>query len=141
MMVAGAAILAACVPQTHVEGQRIRASAETVVERVDVTGGLHDRAPRWFKDYWAEYLVRVRGSYAVMALDRKLRAAHYVYCPGACTNLIGGQHQSWKDVNYKHGALKACRETVREEFPAEKPACSIYAVRDKIVWKGALPWE
>ena len=42
LVAAAMLVVVACAPQTHVEGQRIRATAETVVERVDVTGGLHN---------------------------------------------------------------------------------------------------
>ena len=55
--------------------------------------------------------------------------------------LSPSMHKSWKDVHYKHWTLKQCRELVRKHCPGRKPDCAIYAIRDKIVWKGALPWE
>ena len=65
-----------------------------------------------------------------------------VYCSGGgCHTLEGSQGGSWKDLNYKHGALDLCRQNVRESFPAYKPNCAIYAIKDTIVWKGRFPWE
>ena len=141
-VLAGVFLAAGCVTTGEIEGHKIRPGTENVrQEPVPVYNQALADAPSWFKEYWAEYLGEVRGSYAVMAVDRRLRAAHYIYCPGPCPDLIGAQHQSWKAVNYKHAALKACRKAVREDFPAEKPACATFAISDKIVWKGPLPWE
>ena len=110
--------------------------------RLDRADQLHRNAPAWFKNYWQQYLGDAAG-YAVMAVDRKGRGAAYYYCSDAgCHNLVGaGQHRSWKDVNYKHAALKRCRGHVRQNHPTEKPDCAVYAVRDTIVWEGPVPWE
>ena len=143
IMAAAALALAACTTSNTIEGQRVRAVAETVTERVEVTGGLHDRAPTWFKNYWREYLARAAGGYATMAVDRKARGLFYVYCSdGGCSQMRhDASSRSFIDVNYKHGALKGCRENVRHNHPAEKPDCAIYAINNKIVWKGRMPWE
>ena len=138
-----AMLVTACVSTGEIEGHKVRATAQNSVVQTTVTDtGIHAGAPQWFRDYFGEYLARVPGSYVVMAIDRKLRGAFYVYCAGGgCHELITGQHRSFKDVQYKHRALEGCREQVRREFPAEKPACAIYAIRDKIVWEGLMPWE
>ena len=105
------------------------------------TAQAHRHAPQWFLNYWQKYLVHTDRRYGVLALDRKGRAATYRYCESRCHVLGGKQRQSWKDVEYKHKALEDCRNHLRSEFPAEKPDCAIYAVRDEIVWKGVLPWD
>ena len=143
-VLAVALLAAACVNTGEIEGHKIRATDATTITQTAVTHtGIHADAPQWFKDYWVEYLGLVQGGYGTMAVDRKLRGVAAGYCrsSGRCQQLISRQYQSWKDVNYKHRALKACRENVRENYPAAKPACAIYAIRDKIVWKGPLPWE
>lgn len=77
-----------------------------------------------------------------MALDRNLHGGASIFCQGAtCHLLVGGQNRSFKDVHYKHEALEQCRERVRENFPGERPDCSIFAIGDTIVWEGPLPWE
>ena len=143
-VLAVASLAAACVNTGEIEGHKIRATDATTITQTTVTHtGIHADAPQWFKDYWVEFLDHGQAGYAVMAVDRRLRGASYVYCrSGGCQQLRGaGAHKGWKDVNYKHGALKGCRENVRENYPAAKPACAIYAISDKIVWKGPLPWE
>lgn len=142
-VLAGAFLAAACTTTDTIEGQKIRASAQTVVETVEVTGGLHDKAPQWFKDYWREYMQRAAGGYATMAMDRQLRGVQYVYCPTApCRQMRHDPRaRTFLQVEYKHGALKGCRAVVRENFPAAKPRCAIYAINEKIVWKGPLPWK
>lgn len=135
--------LAACTTSNTVEGQRVRAVAETVTERVEVSGGFHARAPQWFKDYWRAYLAHAEGGYATMAVDRNARGAFYVYCGpgGGCAQMRNNAStRSFTDVSYKHRALKECRAHVRREFPTVKPECAIYAINNKIVWKGRLPW-
>ncbi len=129
---ATALALAACVNTGEIEGHKVRGTAEPPAETVS-ENYLHRAAPQWFKDYWAKYLRHAHG-YSVMAVDRNARGAFYVYCSSACQNLTGSTFQSWKDVNYKHEALEKCREWVRKEFPAAKPNCAIYAIKDKIVW-------
>lgn len=143
-VLAGAFLAAACTTTGEIEGHKVRATGATTVTQTTVTHtGIHASAPQWFKDYWLEFLARGRGGYAVMAVDRRLRGAFYVYCTGGgCQQLRGaGAHRGWKAVNYKHGALKGCREQVRNEYPAVKPACAVYAITNKIVWKGSMPWE
>ena len=48
---------------------------------------------------------------------------------------------SREDVQYVHRALKLCRAGVAKAHPAARPACALYAIKDKIVWQGPLPWE
>ena len=143
LIVLVAIVLAACGATTKIDGHKIRATASSVVERDVVTDGLHERAPAWFKEYWRGFLRRAEGGYAVMALDRNGRGAHYVFCAGSgeCSRLNTATARSWADVHYKHGSLKGCRAQVREEFPTAKPDCAIYAINNKIVWQGVLPWE
>ena len=78
-----------------------------------------------------------------MAFDRNGRGAYYVFCAGSgeCNRLNTATARSWVDVNYKHRSLKGCRAQVRKEFPTAKPDCAIYAINNKIVWQGPLPWE
>ena len=105
---------------------------------------LRSIAPDWFHQVWEQYAGLVKNSYGVMAVDRNLRGMGSIYCgpSGGCRELAAaGQNRTFKDVHYKHAAIKRCREIVRREFPAEKPACAIFAIKDKIVWKGRLPWE
>lgn len=127
--VTAALVLAACV--TTKEAQQRAQHAEQ----------LHAGAPAWFRNYWREYLEDAVG-YAVMAIDRRGRGASYYYCTsGDCHNAALPQVKSFLDVHYTHAALNQCREQVRQNHPLEKPDCAVYAVKDKIVWKGALPWE
>ena len=80
--------------------------------------------------------------YAVLAVDRSGRGWGYVYCSGGdCHMLNSSQHGSFKDVQYKRRALNLCRQNVRDNVPAEKPSCAIYAIKDKIVWEGRFPWK
>ena len=103
---------------------------------------LHANAPQWFKDGWKRYLNDANGQYAVLAIDRNARGWGYVYCRAAdCHRLQGAQHKSHKDLRYKHQSLELCRENVREYYPAHRPDCAIYAVENKIVWEGPMPWE
>ena len=90
-----------------------------------------------------KYLQRAKGGYATMAADRRLRGVQYVYCPTApCRQMRNNPRaRSFLDVQYKHKALKGCRAFVRENYPAAKPKCAIYAINENIVWKGPLPWE
>ena len=130
-----AAALAACTPPTHVEGHKIRATAATA----DV---LHEGAPAWFTEWWGDYLHRARGGHAVLALDRNGRGGWYVYCgTGGCHLLDDIWAGPIKDVHYEHRALKLCRAGVAKAHPAARPACALYAIKDKIVWRGPLPWE
>lgn len=135
--------LAACVTSNTIEGHQVRATAETVTERVEVTGGVHDRAPAWFKDYWKKYLRHAGGGYGTLAVDRNGLGASYVYCSGSsgCMNNNASWARSFTDVNYKHRALKQCDEHVRNTYPTRKPDCAIYAINNKIVWTGKLPWN
>lgn len=103
---------------------------------------LHSRAPRWFRDGWNRYLRDADGRYAVLAVDRNARGWGYVFCRAAdCHLLEGNQHRSHKDLRYRRAALELCRKNVREHQPAHRPDCAVYAIKDKIVWKGPMPWE
>ena len=142
--VVGVALLAAaCVSTGEVDGYKIRAKGATTVTQTRVTHtGIHASAPRWFKDGWRHYLTTANDRYAVLAVDRNARGWGFVYCRASdCYLLEGAGHESWKDVRYKHKALNLCRENVKEYYPAYRPKCAIYAIGDKIVWKGPLPWE
>ncbi|MDE0387446.1 MAG: hypothetical protein OXI75_01995 [Rhodospirillales bacterium] len=44
------------------------------------------------------------------------------------------------DVHYTYRALERCREAVAEAHPADRPDCALYAIKDKIIWQGPLPW-
>ena len=136
--------LGACTTTGEIEGHKVRATGETsVVKTKVIQPDVHRRAPQWFKDYWAQYLGHLQQGYAVMAVDRRLRGMQYVYCGDPqCYQLRGaGQHRGWKDVQYRRRALNECREIVQRDYPSEKPACAVYAIGNKIVWKGQLPWE
>ena len=105
------------------------------------SGNLHAGAPQWFRDGWRRYLNDADGRYAVLAVDRNARGWGYVYCRAAdCHVLEGARNKSWKDTQYKHKALELCRENVREYAPAHRPNCAVYAIKDKIVWRGKMPW-
>lgn len=143
MIAIGVAMLvAACVSTGEIDGHRIRGTAAPPVEQPMVANDLHQDAPAWFIDGWHRYLDDADGRYAVLAVDRNGRGWGYVYCAsGGCQTLDGAQNKSWKDLKYHHGALDFCRKNVRENFPAYKPNCAIYAIKDKIVWEGRFPWE
>ena len=49
--------------------------------------------------------------------------------------------RSVRDVHYTHRALERCRTRIGEADPAARPDCALYAIRNKIVWQGPLPWE
>lgn len=130
-----AAVLAACSPATHVDGHKIRAGAESAE-------ALHDGAPAWFTAWWGDYRRHARNGYAVLALDRSGQGGWYVYCGTiGCHVLDHVSVGSIRDVHYKYPALEHCREAVEKAVPATAPDCAIYAIRDKIVWQGPLPWE
>ena len=135
-------VLAACETGTQIEGHKIRATAGAVTKTVAVSDGVHEHAPAWFKGEWREYLRRIEGSYGVLALDTQARGSWYIYCNvgPACRTLDLGSAKSFSEVNYKHGALKGCRARVRRNHPTVVPDCSIYAIKDKIVWKHEFPW-
>ena len=134
--------LAACTTSNTIDGHQVRGTVEPANVQMTDAHGLHANAPQWFKDYWAKYLRQAQG-YGVLAVDRNGRGASYYYClPGSgCHNLAGNQHKSAKDVRYTHAALQRCNKFVRENYPAAKPDCAVYAIRDKIVWKGPFPWH
>ena len=130
-----AAVLAACAPPTHIEGQKIRATAATA-------DALHAGAPPWFTAWWGDYLGHARRGYAVLALDRNGQGGWYVFCgTTGCRVLDHVLVQSIRDVHYKFPALAHCREGIAKAGSATGPDCAIYAIRDKIVWQGPLPWQ
>ena len=134
-VVLAATALAACTPPTHIEGHKIRATAASA-------GALHQGAPAWFTAWWGDYLRHAQGRYAVLALDRNGRGGWYVYCgAGGCHLLDHIRARPIKDVQYEHRALERCREAVAKVHPATRPACALYAIKNKIVWQGPLPWE
>ena len=130
-----AVVLAACTAPTHIEGQRIRATA-------DSADALHAGAPAWFTAWWGDYLSQARSGYAVLALDRGGGGGWYVYCGTlACHVLDHVSVRPIRDVHYRFPALEHCREAVAKAHPAARPDCAVYAIRDRIVWQGPLPWE
>ena len=141
-MAAAALALAACTSTNTIDGHQLRGTAEP--PQVSVVTGLHADAPQWFKDRWRRYLELWDGSYAVLAADRNGRGTGYVYCDPGAGGLCDSHHRwsaAFKDVYYKRGALKYCVQDVRNNFPASKPDCALYAIGDKIVWEGRMPWE
>ena len=130
-----AAVLAACTPPTHVEGYKIRATAASA-------DALHRGAPSWFMAWWSDYLRLVPGGYGVLALDRNGQGGWYVYCGALGCHVLDNMFaRGVRDVHYKHRALERCREGLAGARPAARPDCAIYAIKDKIVWQGPLPWE
>ena len=122
------------------------AGCTTAKERqagIDRAERIHQNAPQWFQDAWRRYLEHAeRGGFAVLAMDKKALGWGYVYCVGGgCNSNILPQARSFIEVNYKHGALKNCRANVRRKKPAAKPDCAIFAIKDEIVWQGAMPWS
>ena len=135
IVVLAAAMLAACAAPTHIEGHRIRTTAESAND-------LHAEAPAWFEAWWGDYLHHARRGYAVLALDRNGQGGWYVFCgTTGCHVLDHVSVQSIRDVHYKYPALKRCREGIAKAGSATAPDCAIYAIRDRIVWQGPLPWE
>ena len=133
-------LMAACTTTGEIEGHKVRGTAEAPVQQAAATD-LHANAPQWFKDTWRQYRDRA-AAYGVLYLDRNNRGAGYVWClGGGCQRLKGNQYQSTKAIQYHHRARESCETHVRENFPAEKPDCALYAISDKIVWKGEMPWE
>ena len=125
-------------PQVQAKIRKLRAE----LAASENPGNLHAGAPQWFRDGWRRYLNDADGRYAVLAVDRNARGWGYVYCRGAgCHQLEGARNRSWKDVEYTNRALESCRENVREYSLAHRPECAIYAIKDKIVWEGPMPWE
>ena len=135
------AALAACTAPTHVESLQIRADAGSAGGQAALAQGLHAGAPAWFSPWWHDYLHRAQAGYAVLALDRNGRGGWYVYCATAGCHLLDHPwSRSIKDVYYKHRALERCRARIAHVHPAARPACALYAIRDKIVWQGRPPW-
>lgn len=117
---AGVLALAACTTTGEIEGTRC-------VGRLSLSS-CRPRMPTAFTPR------RRRGS--------RRRGAGWEYCTGpSCARLKGNEHRSWKAVRYHHRARELCKTQVRENFPAVKPDCALYAVTDKIVWNGRMPWE
>lgn len=101
---------------------------------------IHAGAPEFVRLNWDLYLTQAQGRYGILALDEKVRGMGWIYCVGACHRLLGDQNPGFK-AGWMARALEQCQKVVRRDFPAEKPDCAIYAIRDQIVWEGALPWE
>ena len=99
---------------------------------------LHENAPQWWKGTWEDYLKKsASGGFAVLALDRNLNGAAFFYCVRYCGNHpIGGA----AILEWRAKALQHCRQDVRNNVPGKKPDYAVYAVEDKIVWTGPLPW-
>ena len=129
------AVLAACAAPTQIDGHKIRASAASADD-------LHQGAPAWFTALWGDYLRHARGGYAVLALDRNGQGGWYVHCATAgCHILDSIWVRSVRDVHYTYPALEHCRDGIAKTVPAIGPDCALYAIKDKIVWQGPLPWE
>ena len=101
---------------------------------------LHENAPQRFKNIWNNYQKLKNADpsgFGVLALDRNLNGGGVVYCVRYCGNqTIGGT----TILEWRAKALQHCRQDVRNNAPGKKPDCAIYAVDDKIVWTGPLPW-
>ena len=101
---------------------------------------LHENAPQRFKNIWNNYQKLKNADpsrFGVLALDRNLNGGGVVYCVRYCGNqTIGGA----TILDSRAKALQGCRQDVQKNAPAEKPDCAVYAVGDKIVWTGPLPW-
>ena len=141
-LIIGVALLtAACVSKGEIEGHRITATAKIPEKPIP---DLYEEAPEEAREVWRRYLAHAQGRYAVLAVDRKARGYYYIYCNpgyGGLCDMPGNQGSAFKDANYKYPALEGCRQNVRGNYPAVKPDCAIFAIRDKIVWKGPMPWE
>ena len=75
-------------------------------------------------------------------LDRNGQGGWYVYCGTlGCHVLDYVSAQPIRDVHYTYPALERCREEIVKAVPSTAPGCAIYAIRDRIVWQGPLPWE
>lgn len=99
---------------------------------------LHENAPQRFKDIWNNYRKLKNADpsrVGVLALDRNLNGGGIVYCWRYCNLMSPTVISQWRGE-----ALRVCRKDVRNNAPAKKPDCAIYAVGDKIVWTGPLPW-
>ena len=143
VIMGAALVVTACTTTGEMEGQRIRGTASPPTQEAFATD-LHADAPQWFKETWRRYLELSDGNYGVMAADRNGRGAGYVYCDPGSGGLCKSHHKwsaTFKDVNYKRRALNFCVQHVRENYPALKPDCALYAITDKIVWKGPMPWS
>lgn len=145
LTIIGAATLAlgACTSTSTIDGHQVQGTAEVPAQRTVATD-LHASAPQWFKDRWRRYIEIADGSYAVLAADRNGRGTGYVYCDPGSGGLCDSHHRwsaAFKDANYKYPALRYCANDVRNNYPAAKPDCAIYAITNKIVWTGPLPWE
>ena len=130
-LIAGALLALAACSTGKFDGHRITTTASIP----------YAEAPEVARDIWRRYLAQADGRYAVLAADRNGRGAGWVYCVHQCHNAMSAQWRSHNEVVFKHGALKQCRKYVRQNFPAEKPDCAIFAIKDKIVWTGPMPWE
>ena len=135
-------VLAACAAPTHIDGHKIRATAGSADDAAALAEGLHAGAPAWFTAWWQDYLRHAEGGHAHLALDRNGRGGWYVYCIGGACHLLD---QAWtrqiRDVYYTYRARESCGARVGEAHPAARPDCALYAIDDKIVWEGPLPWE
>ena len=99
---------------------------------------LHENAPQKFKNIWEQYQKSKNAdpsSFGILALDRNLNGGGWIYCWRYCNLMTPTVISQWRGK-----ALQACRQDVRDNAPAEKPDCAVYAVGDKIVWTGSLPW-
>ena len=121
-------------PEVQAQMEKIMAARAALED----SGDLHHNAPRAFKKWWSNYLDTTQGRYAVFAVDRNMRGAGFVYCQD---HQCQSSPMAWKMAKFNHGAVKNCRRYVREFNPAHRPDCAIYAIKDKIVWEGPMPWE
>lgn len=129
-------LAAACATTGEIDGHRIRGTAAPI-EQQTVANDLHQNAPQWFKDWWARYLEVTQGHYGIFAVDRQAKGSSILFCGGgtSCNNTYSIR------LTNERRALDLCRRNVRENHPAMKPDCAIYAIKDKIVWQGKMPWK
>ena len=99
---------------------------------------LHENAPQKFKNIWERYQKTKNADpsgFGILALDRNLNGGGILYCWRYCNHVTPTAISQWRGE-----ALQRCQREVRDNAPAEKPDCAVYAVGDKIVWTGPLPW-
>ena len=134
-----ALVLVACTTTGEIEGHRVRGTAEPPAPTVSTD--LHRNAPGWFKISWQRYLDVGGRSYGIFYADRNGRGAGSVSCNQGCQNATNPAYRAQIEVSFKHKALERCRWHVRQTYPAVRPDCALYAIKDQIVWKGPMPWE
>lgn len=120
-------MMAGCTSSNTIDGHRITATADIPQERSTVPD-VYASAPEAARDVWRRYLKDADGNYAVLAVDRNARGSGYVYCVGNDCRFWEMAWASSQRFRYRHKALEYCRQNVRENYPAERPDCAIFAI-------------